>query len=299
VPRYDLDPVEPPALPLAPGDYNQSERDRYSNVLRLYFNRVSSFVRNLAGSFGGRFLDFPNGAFSDTRDYALADTATAAPIRMDTTAYSNGVSLITDTVTGFAGAALTATVSDGAGGVGNILSIVGLVDIPGYPGMTVTMTGLTAGTYITGVIDDQNYYISTSALLTVRAVAISGKSKIQTTYPGRYNFQFSIQFINLDNDQQTASVWFRHNGVDIANSNSDFGLPARKSAGVGSRLIGTVNLFHDMEAEDYMQIIWRTSDVDLSIEQFPAVTVSGTSPAIPATPSVIVTVSFVSRLANT
>jgi hypothetical protein len=300
MPRYDLDPVEPPALPLGPQAYNQAERDRYSNVLRLFFNRVAAFVRNLAGTFGGRFLDFPNGEFSDSRDFALHDTAVAAPIRLNTVTYSHGVSVITDTVLDFAGTAIYATVSDGSGSAGNILSISGSVDEPGYAGMTVTMTGLPAGTYITGVIDNENYYISNSAsILTPRAVTITGQSKIQVTYPGRYNFQFSIQFHNLDNSQQDASVWFRHNGTDIANSNSEFGLPARKSAGVASRLIGALNLFHDLEADDYMQIMWRTSDVDLSIEQFPAVAASGTSPAIPATPAVIVTVSFVSRLANT
>lgn len=299
MPRYDLDLLEPPALPVAPADYEKRERDQYSNVLRLYFNRIASFVRNLAGTFGGRFLDFPNGMMSDSRDYALYSSAVAAPVRFNTTTFSNGVSLITDTVTVFGGGALSATVSDGAGGSGNILTISGSVVDVGYPGMTVTMTGLTAGTYITGVIDDNNYRLSNSALLTTRTVVISGKSKIKTLYAGRYNFQFSLQFINLDNDQQQASVWFRHNGADIPDSNSDFGMPARKSAGVGSRLIGGINLFHDMQSDDYMQIMWRTSNVSLSMEQFPAVVASGTSPAIPATPSAIVTVSFVSRLANT
>lgn len=300
MPRYDLDPVEPPALPLGPTNYNQSERDRYSNVLRLYFNRISSFLRNLIGTTGGRFLDFPNAAVSDTRDYALQDTTVAAPLRFDTTVYLNGIELVTDTVTGFGGAALFATVSNGAGGAGNILSISGLVDIPGYPGMTVTMTGLPAGTYITGVIDDQNYYISNSALILVaRAVAISGQSKIQVTYPGRYNIQFSLQMANAHNAVEDISVWFRLNGTDIADSNSYFGLPARKSVGNPSRLVGSLNYFQDMEAGDYMQIMWRTSNTALTIEQFPAVTASGTTPAIPATPSAIVTLSFVSRLANT
>lgn len=294
MPRYDLDPAEPPALPLAPGSYNQSERDRYSNVLRLYFNRISSFIRNLIGLYGGRFLDFPNAAFSDTRDYALGATTVAAPLRFNTVLYDHGVSLITDT------ASFSATVDDGGGGVGNILVLTTLLTGTLYPGMTVTATGLTAGTYITEVISAGSAYrISTSALLTSRSMTASGQSKIQVAYPGRYNFQFSIQFANLDNAQQDASVWFRHNGVNIPNSNSDFGLPARKSAGVPSRLIGALNFFYNLEADDYMQIMWRTSDVDLTVEHFDAVSASGTSPAIPATPSVILTVNFVGRLENT
>lgn len=294
MPRYDLDPVEPPALPLAPGDYNQSERDRYSNVLRLYFNRISSFIRNLAGTFGGRFLDFPNGAFSDNRDFALGATTVAAPIRLDTTTYSNGVSLITDA------ASFSATVDDGSGLAGNILVLTTVLTGTLYPGMVVTATGLTAGTYITEVISAGSAYrLSTSALLTSRSMTASGKSKLQANYPGRYNIQFSLQMANADNSVEDISVWFRLNGTDVADSNSYFGLPARKSVGNPSRLVGSLNYFQDMEAGDYVQIMWRTSNVLLTLEHFPAVSASGTTPAIPATPSVIVTLSFVSRLANT
>ena len=75
--RYDLEPVEPPALPSAPTEYIPGEREKYSNVLRPYFNRVSSYIRNLNGRVGGRFLDFPNGTFSDTRDYKLFSLSNA------------------------------------------------------------------------------------------------------------------------------------------------------------------------------------------------------------------------------
>ena len=292
--RYDLESVEPPALPIAPRQYVQGERDRYSNVLRLYFTRISSFIKNLSGPFGGRFLDFPNGAFSDTQDYALAATSVAAPLRFDTTDYTNGVSILTDNVT------FTATVDNGAGGSGNILTVTGLTSEQIYPGMVIAATGLTVGTYVQEVITPlTSYRLSTSANLSSRTMTGTGTSKVQVAYPGRYNFQFSIQFVNSDNAQQDASVWFRKNSTDVVLSNSDFGLPARKSAGVPSRLIGSLNFFIDLEANDYIQIMWRVSDTDLSIEHFDAVVAAAGTPAIPATPSVILTVNFVSRLANT
>lgn len=301
MPRYDLDTVEPPALPIAPGEYNQGEREKFSNVLRLYFNRIASFVRNLIGTAGGRFLDFPNGLFSDNRDYELGSSSVAAPIRFDTTYYSNGLSLISDNISkNDFGSNLFATVDDGAGGSGNVLTItVAIISVDIYVGMEVTMAGLPAGTYIIQKNAVDQFLISTSALISSSTlVSFTGYSKIQTAYAGRYNFQFSIQLVNFTNTPHTVSIWWRKNGTDVADSNSEFGLPVRKGSGDPSHVIASMNFFIDLERDDYIQIIWRTQDVDVYIEHFPAVSAGAGTPAIPATPSVILTGSFVSRLVN-
>ena len=57
-------------------------------------------------------------------------------------------------------------------------------------------------------------------------------------------------------------------------------------------MIGALNYFVDLAESDYLQLMWRPSDVGVSIEHFAA----GTSPTRPAVPSVIATVSFVSNL---
>lgn len=303
MPRYDLDPIEPPALPIAPPEYNQGERDRFSNVLRLYFNRIASFVRSLIGTTGGRFLDFPNGLFSDDRDYMVGSTDVAAPIRFNTTGYSNGISISTEIIQYYDGAPganilLYASVEDGLGGPGNLLFMDVLSNASIAAGMLVNMTGLPAGTYITRKITNTQFEISTTALLSVRQVTFTDESRIKVDYPGRYNFQFSIQMVNTVNDTSIISIWWRKNGVDVADSNSDFGLAPRKSAGVPSRIIGSMNFFIDLERDDYVQLIWRTDDTGASIEHFHAVPAGAGTPAIPATPSVIFTGNFVSRLAN-
>lgn len=301
MPRYDLDPIEPPALPIAPPEYNQGERDRFSNVLRLYFNRIASFVRSLIGTTGGRFLDFPNGSFSDDRDYQLNNTDVAAPVRFNTTYISNGIALIQENITRSDPPAefiLYGEVQDGAFGPGNILYLGGLSNLNISVGMEVVMTGLAAGTYITKKISYSVFEISTVALLSNRVVSFTGASKVQVDYPGRYNFQFSIQLVNFTNSPHTVSIWWRKNGTDIADSNSEFGLPVRKGSGNPSHVIASMNFFIDLERDDYIQIIWRTQDVDVYIEHFPAVSAGAGTPAIPATPSVILTGSFVSRLVN-
>jgi hypothetical protein len=293
--RYDLEPVEPPALPLAPPEYNSAERERYSNVLRLYFNRIASFLRNLIGTAGGRFLDFPNGSFADNRDYLVNSSAVDAPLRFDTTYNSNGVQVITEVISqNEFGGNLFASVT---GNVLDITSFLGAVDI--YVGMEVTMVGLPAGTYITEKTFSNQFVISNSATLTSRLVSFTGQSKVQVLYPGWYNFQFSLQLVNFTNSPHTVSIWWRKNGVNIPDSNSEFGIPVRKGANNPSHVIASMNFPVELEREDYIQIIWRTPNVGVYIEHFAVVPAGSGTPAIPATPSVILTSNFISRLANT
>jgi hypothetical protein len=123
-------------------------------------------------------------------------------------------------------------------------------------------------------------------------VTVASTTRITVVDAGIWNCQFSIQFKNTTNDTQDVDVWFRKNGSDIANSNSRFGLSARKSAGDPSHTVAAMNFFASMNSTDYLEIMWRPSDVGVSIEQYAA----GTSPTRPTIPSAIVTMSFVSNL---
>ena len=123
-------------------------------------------------------------------------------------------------------------------------------------------------------------------------VTIASGSRITVVDAGIWNLQFSIQFKNTTNDGQDADIWFRKNGTNITNSNSKFYLPARKSTGDPSHLIAAMNFYLSLEANDYVEIMWRVSDVGVSIEHYAA----GTSPTRPAVPSAIVTMSFVSNI---
>ena len=123
-------------------------------------------------------------------------------------------------------------------------------------------------------------------------VTLSNSSRLNVSQAGIYNIQFSIQFKNTTNDTQDVDVWFKKNGTNIDNSNSRFGLPARKSSGDPSHLISAMNFFVSMETNDYVEIMWRPSDVGVSIEHF----ATSSTPTRPAIPSVIATVTFVSNL---
>ena len=125
-------------------------------------------------------------------------------------------------------------------------------------------------------------------------VTLSDSSRLNVAQAGIYNIQFSIQFKNTTNDGQDVDVWFKKNGTNIDNSNSRFHLSARKSGGDPSHLIATLNFFVSLAANDYVEIMWRPSDVGVSLEHFAA----SATPTRPAVPSVIATVSFVSNLST-
>lgn len=123
-------------------------------------------------------------------------------------------------------------------------------------------------------------------------VTLSNSSRLNVSQAGIYNVQFSIQLTNNTTQIHDVDIWFRKNGVDIDNSNSRFGVAARKGSGNPFHTIATLNFFVSLSASDYVQIMWRTTDVNVFIEQYAA----DTSPTRPAIPSVIATLSFVSNL---
>jgi hypothetical protein len=123
-------------------------------------------------------------------------------------------------------------------------------------------------------------------------VTLSDSSRLNVAQSGIYNLQFSIQFQNTTNDGQDVDVWFRKNGTNIDNSNSRFHLTPRKSTGDPSHLIAALNFFVSLAANDYVEIMWRPTDIGVSLEHF----ATSSTPTRPAIPSVIATLSFVSNL---
>jgi hypothetical protein len=123
-------------------------------------------------------------------------------------------------------------------------------------------------------------------------VTLSNSSRLNVSQAGIYNIQFSVQFKNTTNDTQDVDVWFKKNGTNIDKSNSRFGLGPRKSSGDPTHMVSAMNFFVSMETNDYVEIMWRPSDVGISIEHYAA----SSTPTRPAIPSVIATVTFVSNL---
>jgi len=209
----ELSRIAAPSLPLATREYSQQYIDQLNNVLRLYFNRLDNLLAQLVTSTGGAGIRLPYGAFQDSTDQVAVSTTVAYPVTFNTTDFSNGVT-------------------------------------------------------------------------------VASNSRITVANAGLYNLQFSIQLTNTTNATQDVDIWFRVNNTNVANSNSRFGLAPRKSVGDPYHIIAALNYFVSLNATDYVEIVWRTTDTGVSIEQYPA----SASPTRPAVPSAIATLSFVSAL---
>ena len=123
-------------------------------------------------------------------------------------------------------------------------------------------------------------------------VTLSNSSRLNVSQSGIYNIQFSVQLVNTTNASIDIDIWFRKNGTNIDKSNSRFGLAPRKSVGDPFHLIGAMNFFVSLDTNDYVELMWRTSDVGAYIEHYAA----SSTPTRPSIPSVIATVTFVSNL---
>jgi hypothetical protein len=114
-------------------------------------------------------------------------------------------------------------------------------------------------------------------------------SRIYVRNAGVYSVQFSVQLVNKDNAPQYADIWFRLNGTDVPRSASRFDIPARKSSTEWGHVVGTVNTFITMTANQYVEIAGTTSSTLVALEHYDA---DVTIPQ-PAIPSAIVTVQYI------
>lgn len=140
--------------------------------------------------------------------------------------------------------------------------------------------------------NDQTGDVSSGTVMTFGTVDVSdgvtlvSASQITVPNAGKYSLQFSAQFKNTDNAQQDVTVWLRINGVDLANSATQYTIPARKSAGIFGYGVASLTFLLDLAANDYVQIVWVPTSTTVTLEALPA----SASPVYPTIPSIIATI---------
>jgi len=222
------------------------------------------------------------GSFYSTVNQPDGSTTTAYPVLYDTIQFSKDVTLEDRT------AVFTASIAT------TTMTVTAITSGPIYPGMTITGTGVTAGTRIVSQLtgtDGSTGTYEVSISQTVASTTITGtcKSKIKCEIAGVYDIQFSVQMVNTDANVHDIDIWMRKNGVDVPDSNSQFSIPS-KHGSIDGHLIGALNLFIDLAADEFVELMWATTDATTTIQYIPA----QTGPVRPAAPSVILTVSLVS-----
>ena len=200
--------------------------------------------------------------------------------------------------TGPTGAASTVTGPTGAtGATGAASSVTGPTGATGSTGATgaqgPTGTGGALGYWGSFWSTQNQTAASTTTAYAVtlnntdpdsNGVSIVSSSQVTHANAGVYNLQFSIQFINVGNNDGNVNVWFRKNGTDIPDSSSQVTVTAQHAGGNG-QIILALNFILELAAADYIQLMWQTEDLDVSLETLAA----GTTPTTPVTPSVIFT----------
>ena len=125
-------------------------------------------------------------------------------------------------------------------------------------------------------------------------VSVVSNSRITVKNYGIYNLQFSAQLVNTDTSIHDIDVWFRKNGTNVPASNSRYSVP-NSHGGVDGSLIAALNYYIELNANDYVEIMWATDNTAVSIQQL----ATRTSPDTPSTPSVIATMQYVAPAAST
>lgn len=119
-----------------------------------------------------------------------------------------------------------------------------------------------------------------------------GTDGIVVKVPGIYNYQFSVQLRNTDTQIHSAWIWLRVNNVDVIGTGSKFDVTS-SHGGIDGFVIAACNFYVELDANDTIEMWAAVSSTTISFDAAAA----QTSPfAMPSIPSVVATLSFVSRL---
>jgi hypothetical protein len=108
----------------------------------------------------------------------------------------------------------------------------------------------------------------------------SPASRIYVDTPGIYNYDMSFQLDKTSGGVGNFFIWFRLNGVDVANSASYIQIQ-----GNNAEIFSSLNYFFDLNAGDYVEIMFSVSDLSVELAAFAA------AAPVPAIPSIILTVA--------
>lgn len=274
----------PPNIPLATVTYERLYQDQLNNAFRLYFNQLNNLSSALVGSTGGAYLQFPQGAFHQdgvtTLTAGLTNTSTT-PITVASTAefLSAGGLLIGSELIKYTGKTATSFTGITRGAYGSTATSHAIGD---YVSEAQPVPSATAALPISFTVTDSS---------TTVAVDPTDLTKLTFGVSGYYNIQFSAQLLSYDNTVDNVCMWFRQNGVDIANSASYISVPTIHGGNPGASILA-LNLVLPIIEGDYIQLMLSSTTGNTVCATYPPATL----PTRPASPSIILTATFVSSL---
>ena len=306
----------PNAAPLqySAEQFNQLVRSLEQIVLQLNTTYTPTASDNLAaasswfagggGSAGGGFaggvrgfqpssgIMLPYGMFMDTLDPKSLGVTAENIVTFNTPVFGSGVSVESHE------ASFTATIDNGTPpGAGTVMTVSAVSSGTILNGMTLTGTGVTAGTRIAAQVSGTTggvgvYTVDIAQEVASTAILGARASKILFDYAGQYLINVSIQAANHENAISEFELWAKNTGVNYPLSNTRFDLPVRKSASIwGHATPAIAGIFTVNDpANEYLEMAWWAELPDVYLEHYAA----GTSPTRPEIPTVILTAAFIS-----
>lgn len=145
---------------------------------------------------------------------------------------------------------------------------------------------------------DKSFTANTATQITfdtndfLNGMANDGTDGISVEQSGIYNYQFSVQLRNTDSQIHSAWIWLRINNVDVAGTGSKFDVIS-SHGGIDGFIIAACNFYVEAQAGDTVEMWAAVSNTAVTFDA----TAAQTSPFVmPAIPSVVATLSFVSNL---
>lgn len=176
----------------------------------------------------------------------------------------------------------------------NTLDISGVATINTRPvfinGAWISHTGqLQGGTGIASTPTPITYQF-TDVSNGIFLVGPAPDSRIQVSKTGLYEFIFSAQLDKVGGGVSQCDIWLRKNGADIPFSASQFAVQ-----GTNGEVVPCVDFFLQLNANDYIEVVFASTDPSMEIAAFPQWTTAGGNPYNrPAVPSIIATMKLLS-----
>lgn len=187
--------------------------------------------------------------------------------------------------------------TDGVGSAGLVLTSQGA-------GQPATWGGSLANAYLGAFHDEASQPMVNTAQAQVvtftstdvsAGVTMAGGSRITVANAGTYNIAFSFQLKNANTtSDRFARFWLAKNGsaptANLPMTSSIAQVPKQDGVKPGY-IILAFNFVLALAGGDYVEVWWNADDTDVSIETVPATPGSLTEPQMPASPSVVCTVT--------
>ena len=190
---------------------------------------------------------------------------------------------LTAASTPLAGTELFETVQGGtskkvaASDIGNSANAVPFLSLAGRAYISAnSTTDQTGDVAAATAIELENTITSPTVGITIANDGSGNPTRITFAAAGTYMIAPSIQFKNTDSDDHDATVWFRKNGTDIANSATIVNIP---KTGDGGATFFQVVVYETVTAAQYIEIMWLPEDIAVTLDFIAA---GAIAPAIPS-----------------